>query len=677
MARGREVKIYVTGDAKDAARAFKQTEIAAGGLGKLGGGFTRMGALGTAAFAGLAVAAGAFAFKGVQAASDLGEATSATNAQFGKLGSTVTDAADEMNEKFGISKKVFLESATSLGAIAQASGLTGKAAADMSVDFTKLAADLSSFKNIPMEEALAAIRSGLVGEAEPLRRHGVLLNEAAVAAEAHRLGLTKSAGATGELSEEQQKQAAQAERVNDAERGLRDALESSEQAQEDLTEARRDARRELEDLALAVRGDAISEERARMRLYEAKKKLREADVGEEREAALDVKQAELDLIETRRRQQDNIEELSEAKKKGVDGSEKVIAARKNERDAEERVIDSQKKLDDATQSTSGALTEAAKVQARMSLIMKGLGTAQGDLARTADSPANAFRKLQGQMQNVMVAVGQALMPAIQALMPVLTALAPVIGDALAVAAKELAPILIEIAKALGPLLIPIVKALAPIIGQVARGFLRVLKALMPLIPDIVELMIALMPLIDPITRLTVLLVELTVAAIGPLVRILAPLVKILSTGLGWALDVVTAALEPVLKAFRGIRGAIKGVVTWLQKMADKFSGLKDKLPEWMIPGSPTPLETGLRGIASGFREASREAGRLNVPEPTSLAAAVPSRALVGAGVGAAGGTTVNVTVNGFVGTDKQQAARVIHKALLEAKHQAGRDLGLS
>lgn len=38
---------------------------------------------------------------------------------------------------------------------------------------------------------------------------------------------------------------------------------------------------------------------------------------------------------------------------------------------------------------------------------------------------------------------------------------------------------------------------------------------------------------------------------------------------------------------------------------------------------------------------------------------------------------VHITINGFVGTDKQQMTRVIHKALLEAKHQRGRDLGLS
>lgn len=61
----------------------------------------------------------------------------------------------------------------------------------MSTQLGKLAADASSFYNVPLPEALQAIQSGLVGEAEPMRRFGVLLNAQAVDAEAARLGLEK------------------------------------------------------------------------------------------------------------------------------------------------------------------------------------------------------------------------------------------------------------------------------------------------------------------------------------------------------------------------------------------------------------------------------------------------------------------------------------------------------
>ena len=49
---------------------------------------------------------------------------------------------------------------------------------------TELGADLASFYNTDVSAALDAIRSGIVGESEPLRRYGVLLSETRVQAKA-------------------------------------------------------------------------------------------------------------------------------------------------------------------------------------------------------------------------------------------------------------------------------------------------------------------------------------------------------------------------------------------------------------------------------------------------------------------------------------------------------------
>ena len=64
----------------------------------------------------------------------------------------------------------------------------------MSVKLTRLADDASSFYNVPLETALEKIRSGLVGEAEPLRAFGVLLSEANMKSAALSLGLKPVAG---------------------------------------------------------------------------------------------------------------------------------------------------------------------------------------------------------------------------------------------------------------------------------------------------------------------------------------------------------------------------------------------------------------------------------------------------------------------------------------------------
>jgi hypothetical protein len=56
------------------------------------------------------------------------------------------------------------------------------------------------------------------------------------------------------------------------------------------------------------------------------------------------------------------------------------------------------------------LTESQKVTARASLIVQGLGDAYGDVARTADSYANAQRRSAAATENAKAALGQGLLP---------------------------------------------------------------------------------------------------------------------------------------------------------------------------------------------------------------------------------------------------------------------------
>ncbi|MDD5037168.1 MAG: hypothetical protein PHE55_20770 [Methylococcaceae bacterium] len=59
------------------------------------------------------------------------------------------------------------------------------------------------------------------------------------------------------------------------------------------------------------------------------------------------------------------------------------------------------------------LTEAQKIQARYIGIMNQTALAQGDLARTIDSPANAMRILQSRSEQLMIQLGTALIPTLQ------------------------------------------------------------------------------------------------------------------------------------------------------------------------------------------------------------------------------------------------------------------------
>jgi len=153
-------------------------------------------AIGAAGGAGIAAAL----FDSAKKAADLGESLSKTRASFGGDAKQIEAAADDLAKRFGLVKQETLDAATAIGLMGSAAGLSQRDAAKLGVEMARLAADVSSFFNLPMADALEKIRSGLAGEAEPLRALGVFLSEDAVKAEALRMGLVKTSGALTEQS---------------------------------------------------------------------------------------------------------------------------------------------------------------------------------------------------------------------------------------------------------------------------------------------------------------------------------------------------------------------------------------------------------------------------------------------------------------------------------------------
>lgn len=196
-----------------------------------------------------AVAAGAatagFFAKAIMGASDLNEQVSKVGVVFGDQSKQVTDFANQMAKDFGLPKTQILDAAGSIGLIGKASGLSQGDAAKMSTQLAKMAADASSFYNVPLDEALMAIRSGLVGEAEPMRRFGVLLNAQAVDAEAARLGLQK----VGKEYTEGAKAQARASLIM---KGMTDASGDLERTQGSLSNRLREIKGRAENFAASV-----------------------------------------------------------------------------------------------------------------------------------------------------------------------------------------------------------------------------------------------------------------------------------------------------------------------------------------------------------------------------------------------------------------------------------------
>jgi hypothetical protein len=134
----------------------------------------------------------AVAFKATKMASDLNEETSKAQQIFGDASDSIIAFSNTAASKLGQSKTEALKAAGTFGVLGKAAGLTGNDLTAMSIQFTKLASDLASFNNTSPEDAVLALGAGLRGEAEPLRRYGVLLDDATLRQKALDLELVKS-----------------------------------------------------------------------------------------------------------------------------------------------------------------------------------------------------------------------------------------------------------------------------------------------------------------------------------------------------------------------------------------------------------------------------------------------------------------------------------------------------
>jgi hypothetical protein len=193
----RRIEVELIGDSRSLERAFARSERSAkqfnstmerAGRGALAGtvafkGFGRSIAFASGGFlTGAGIAAGAKA--AISAASDLNEQMSKNRQVFQQSAGQIQDWSETTASAFGISQRAALATASSFGALFAPMGLVGDKAAEQSRKLTELGADLASFYNTDVSDALDAIRSGIVGESEPLRRYGVLLSETRVQAEA-------------------------------------------------------------------------------------------------------------------------------------------------------------------------------------------------------------------------------------------------------------------------------------------------------------------------------------------------------------------------------------------------------------------------------------------------------------------------------------------------------------
>jgi hypothetical protein len=131
----------------------------------------------------------------VKNASNLEEQINKTTVVFRGSEKQILKWAKTTAGSFGISNRAALEAAGTFGNMLVPMGASRKEAAKTSMQFVELASDMASFNNASPEETLDALRAGLAGETEPLRRFGVFLNETRIKQVALNMGLYDGKGA--------------------------------------------------------------------------------------------------------------------------------------------------------------------------------------------------------------------------------------------------------------------------------------------------------------------------------------------------------------------------------------------------------------------------------------------------------------------------------------------------
>lgn len=156
----------------------------------------------------------------VKIGSDATESENLFEVSFGNMAKAAREWSDQVSQALGLNAYELRRNAGMFNTMFISMGFGEQAAYQMSTGLTQLANDFASFYNLKPEEAFEKIRSGIMGETEPLKALGIAITETTVKAYAYANGIAKQ----GEELTEAQKIAARYGYI----------LENTQKAQGDL-----------------------------------------------------------------------------------------------------------------------------------------------------------------------------------------------------------------------------------------------------------------------------------------------------------------------------------------------------------------------------------------------------------------------------------------------------------
>jgi phage-related protein len=282
---------------------------------------------------------------------------------------------------------------------------------------------------------------------------------------------------------------------------------------------------------------------------------------------------------------------------------------------------------------------AGNIMGAQKVILNELNRELGGSAKAMGDNIAPGERLKLILNNVAEEVGGSLIPVLNTLVPAITPVITALGPALGGVAATLAPLLGTVATVVGTALVPVIKILIPalqvFIGALGEGLTNALVGIGPLLGALASAFGAILTALAPLLPALGSIIGALANALVPILQVLAPILTPLLpfilalvgaikvwTAVQWLLNVALTAnpigivvvaigalvagailayqhLKPVREVFSAIGDAIGWVVDKIRDAIHWFGQLK--IPDWLTPGSPAPLETALWGIGKALR----------------------------------------------------------------------------
>jgi len=267
------------------------------------------------------------------------------------------------------------------------------------------------------------------------------------------------------------------------------------------------------------------------------------------------------------------------------------------------------------------MTKTQQQTALMNAVMEQLAINTAKMPEVTGTAAQQFAAMKTTLQDVKDEVGLALLPV---LMPLITRLGEIAADILPKVvdwfSNKLVPALQGVWKFIQEKIIPIVMVVVgwfkdkipDAVGE-ASGWFN--TKLLPVLTTIWEfLRDHVIPFVRAFARVVGEVLRLAFEGLAAVWN------TILKPALTAIWEFLKDKLQPVFDAVKLVIDKVTEAFNWF---ADQLA--KIHLPDWLISGSPTPFEKGLRGISAAMQELSRQTMPQFAMATTGLAA-VPSPA---------------------------------------------------